>query len=223
MRLNRHVTPRDYPLSEGDTLLSTSDLKGCIVYVNDAFVRVSGFGREELDGNAHGVVRHPDMSRATFEDMWTTIRGGLPWSSLLQNGRKDGEHCWVRSSASPIGPDATVVGVLTVRTEASNEEKHAHETLYQRINAGARHLNVHCGCVVGVHGLVELGQDIQQASREHALGVGKVNSAVAPLEQMAQQNVTLLPRSAEFGGSLTQHALHLDEAVPAFQPQGQER
>jgi len=137
------------------------------VYVNDAFVRVSGFGREELDGNAHGVVRHPDMSRATFEDMWTTIRGGLPWSSLVQNGRKDGEHCWVRSSASPIGPDATVVGVLTVRTEASNEEKHAHETLYQRINAGARHLNVHCGCVVGVHGLVELGQDIQQASRDN--------------------------------------------------------
>lgn len=223
MRLNRHVTPRDYPLSEGDTPLSTTDLKGRIVYVNDAFISSSGFGREELYGNVHNVARHPDMPRAAFEDRCTTIGGGLPWPSLVQNGRTDVEHSWVRYSASPVGPDATVVGFLSVRTEASIEEKYAHETLYPRINSEGLRLNVHCGGVVGVHGLIELGQDIRQARREQALGMEKVNGAVAPLEQMAQQTVTLLPRSAEFGGSLTHNALHLDDAVSAFQPQGQER
>ncbi|KRB42209.1 PAS domain-containing methyl-accepting chemotaxis protein [Acidovorax sp. Root70] len=153
MRSNVYVTQRDYPLSEGDTLLSTTDLKGRIVYANDAFIKVSGFGREELYGKAHNVVRHPDMPAAAFEDMWATIRGGLPWSSLVKNRRKDGDHYWVRANASPIRQDGTVVGFLSVRTKASDDEIRTHETLYQRINAGARHLRVYRGFVVGVQGL----------------------------------------------------------------------
>lgn len=153
MRSHRHVTQRDYPLSEGDTLLSTTDLKGRIVYANDAFIKVSGFGREELYGKAHNVVRHPDMPPAAFEDMWATIRGGLPWSSLVKNRRKDGDHYWVRANASPIRQDGAVVGFLSVRTKAADEEIRAHEALYQRINAGARHLKVYRGVVLEVRGL----------------------------------------------------------------------
>ncbi|RQO79239.1 PAS domain-containing methyl-accepting chemotaxis protein [Acidovorax sp. FJL06] len=183
MRLNRHVTQRDYPLSEGDTLLSTTDLKGRIVYANDAFIKVSGFGRDELYGKAHNVVRHPDMPPAAFEDMWTTIRGGLPWSSLVKNRRKDGDHYWVRANASPIRQDGAVVGFLSVRTKASDEEIRAHETLYQRINAGARHLKVHRGLVVGVHGLAAWGARLRFVSlgaRLHgALGLLLLGGAVA--------------------------------------------
>jgi aerotaxis receptor len=152
MRSTDYVTQRDYPLSESDTLLSTTDLKGRIVYANDAFIKVSGFGREELYGKAHNLVRHPDMPAAAFEDMWSTIRGGLPWTALVKNRRKNGDHYWVRANASPIRHQGTVVGYLSVRTQALAEEILLHENLYRRIREGARELGVYRGAVVCAKG-----------------------------------------------------------------------
>ena len=74
--------------------------------------------------------------------------------------------------------------------------------------------------VESVHGLTALVQDIQHASREQALGVEQINGAVAQLEQMTQQNATLVRRSAELSGSLASQARHLDEAASVFQPKG---
>ena len=153
MRQNVPVTQREYPLADSDTLLSSTDLKGCIVYANDAFIQVSGFGREELYGKAHNVVRHPDMPPAAFKDMWDTMRRGLPWTALVKNRRKDGDHYWVRANASPIRHGGEVVGFLSVRTKASEEEVRLHEAFYRRINAGARDLRVYRGFVVGARGV----------------------------------------------------------------------
>ena len=153
MRQNVPVTQREYPLADSDTLLSSTDLKGRIVYANDAFIQVSGFGREELYGKAHNVVRHPDMPPAAFKDMWDMMRRGLPWTALVKNRRKDGDHYWVRANASPIRHGGEVVGFLSVRTKASEEEVRLYEAFYRRINAGARDLRVYRGFVVGARGV----------------------------------------------------------------------
>ena len=232
MRSNVYVTQRDYPLSEGDTLLSTTDLKGRIVYANDAFIQASGFGREELYGKAHNVVRHPDMPPAAFEDMWATIRGGLPWSSLVKNRRKDGDHYWVRANASPIRHAGAVVGFLSVRTKASEEEVRAHETLYQRINAGARHLKVHRGFVVGARGVaawrawlrfVPLGVRLQ-AALVALLAGGAVAMAVGASTQAATAGWWLAGLAAWSAlGAATAWWLHCGVAQPLRQVLAQAR
>ncbi|WP_280187883.1 methyl-accepting chemotaxis protein [Delftia sp. PS-11] len=148
MRRNEYVTQREYPLSEGDTLLSVTDLQGRIVYANDAFIRVSGFEASELYGQSHSIVRHPDMPSAAFADMWSTIKRGLPWSALVKNRRKDGDHYWVRANASPIRQGDAVVGYLSVRTRPEPAEVLQHAALYERLNAGSGSLGLYRGVPV---------------------------------------------------------------------------
>jgi len=76
MRINEPVTQREYALPAGRTLVSITDLKGRIACCNASFVAVSGFTRDELLGQPHNILRHPDMPEDAFGDMWATIQAG---------------------------------------------------------------------------------------------------------------------------------------------------
>lgn len=145
MRDNGYVSQREFPLSENDTLLSTTDLKGRITYANDSFIHCSGFAVDELYGKAHNLVRHPDMPPSAFADMWKTIGSGRPWTALVKNRRKDGDHYWVRANASPIRRGGEVVGYLSVRTKPEPEKVAEHEALYQRLRQGDKSLGLRRG------------------------------------------------------------------------------
>lgn len=73
MRNNLPVTQKEFVIPDGVTLVSTTDLKSHITYCNPAFIAVSGYDREELLGQPHNIVRHPDMPGEAFRDMWTTL------------------------------------------------------------------------------------------------------------------------------------------------------
>lgn len=83
MRVNLPVTGTEYELSADAALVSRTDLKGRITYVNPAFVEASGFGVAELMGKAHNIVRHPDVPPEAFTDLWRTLGQGLPWTGLI--------------------------------------------------------------------------------------------------------------------------------------------
>ncbi|MBN8505853.1 MAG: PAS domain-containing protein, partial [Burkholderiales bacterium] len=78
MRVNQPVSQREYSLPEGTTLLSTTDTQSHIRYANAAFISVSGFDRDELMGQPHNLVRHPDTPPEAFADMWATLKAGDP-------------------------------------------------------------------------------------------------------------------------------------------------
>lgn len=92
MRINLPVHDRQYPFPRGHTLVSTTDLKGRILYCNPMFIEVSGYAREELLGQPHNMIRHPDMPEQAYADMWQSIQGGRPWSAPIKNRRKDGSY-----------------------------------------------------------------------------------------------------------------------------------
>lgn len=83
MRENLPVTNEEYIVPEGMTLVSKTDLKGTITEINDAFEIASGFTREELLGQPHNLVRHPDIPPAVFKDLWRTIKRGGTWSQIV--------------------------------------------------------------------------------------------------------------------------------------------
>jgi aerotaxis receptor len=130
VRINQPVTQREYPFPSGQSLISVTDPKGRITYCNSAFVEVSGFTRDELIGQPHNLVRHPDMPAEAFRDMWETIASGLPWTGLVKNRRKDGDHYWVQANATPMRDGDRIVGFLSVRTEPTREAVQAVEQLY---------------------------------------------------------------------------------------------
>jgi aerotaxis receptor len=137
MRKNLPVTQNAYDFPADQTLISVTDLKGRITYCNANFVSVSGYTREELMGQPHNLVRHPDMPEEAFRDMWETIESGLPWTALVKNRRKNGDHYWVRANATPVRSGDRIVGFLSVRSKPGAEEVAAAETLYATMRAEA--------------------------------------------------------------------------------------
>jgi aerotaxis receptor len=130
MRNNQPVTGREYPFPQGKTVISYTNLKGQITRANDAFIQLSGFTKEELMGQPHNLVRHPDMPPEAFRDLWDTLKKGRPWSGLVKNRRKDGDHYWVRAYASPLADGS---GYVSVRVAASRQEIDAAERLYSQM------------------------------------------------------------------------------------------
>lgn len=149
MRINEPVTQREYLFADDATLMSTTDTQSCVTYANDAFVAVSGFSRDEIKGHPHNLVRHPDMPKEAFADMWATLKGGEPWTALVKNRRKDGDHYWVRANAVPVVREGRQVGYMSVRTKPGRDEIAAAEALYRDFREGkAGHRAFHKGLIV---------------------------------------------------------------------------
>jgi len=138
MRLNSPVTQKELPFPEGAVLISRTDEKGVIEYVNGAFVRISGFNEEELLGRAHNLVRHPDVPPAVFADMWRTLRKGRLWNGVVKNRAKSGDHYWVDANVTPIVRGDEIVGYTSVRTKPARADVEAAKAQFARINARGR-------------------------------------------------------------------------------------
>jgi aerotaxis receptor len=130
MRTNLPVTGREYVVHPDTILVSATDLESRITHCNRAFVEVSGYSPEELLGQHHNMVRHPEMPQEGFRDLWDSIEAGKPWTALVRNRRKNGDHYWVRANVTPILDGDRVTGYLSVRTIPSRAEVAATEPLY---------------------------------------------------------------------------------------------
>ena len=129
MRNNQPVTQREYALRKGSVLVSRTNAKGQIDYANDDFFAASGFAQEEILNQPHNIVRHPDMPVDAFRDLWETLKSGRPWSGMVKNRRKNGDHYWVRANVNPH----TNGGYRSVRVAPSKAEVSAAEGLYARM------------------------------------------------------------------------------------------
>ena len=126
----------EYVLDDEDVIITHTDLQSRITYANEAFVRSSGYPLEECMGRPQNLVRHPDMPKVAFRDLWRTIKTGRSWTGLVKNRRKNGGYYWVRANVSPIVEQGRRIGYLSVRVKPSAAEIQAAEALYRRINAG---------------------------------------------------------------------------------------
>jgi aerotaxis receptor len=149
LRTNLPVTGIEYPLQDGQSIVSKTDTKGRITYVNPTFIEVSGFTEEELLGKAHNIVRHPDMPPAAFSDLWQTLQAGEPWTGLVKNRRKNGDFYWVVANVVPIKEEGTTVGYMSVRTRPTRDQVERAQAIYQRLREGrADGLAIRRGAVV---------------------------------------------------------------------------
>lgn len=141
MRKNLPVTDNEKRFTEEQKLISTTDLQGNITHCNDVFVAVSGYSRDELIGQPHNLVRHPDMPEAAFKVMWEHLKANQPWMGLVKNRCKNGDHYWVNAYVTPITENGKTVGYESVRVCPKRQDVDRAERVYSAINKGNARLN----------------------------------------------------------------------------------
>ncbi len=100
----------------GRVIISETDTKGVIVYANRKFCEIACYTKDELIGQPHNIIRHPDMPKKAFEDLWRTIKNGSTWNGVVKNLRKDGLYYWVDTTITPnINDEEEIVGYSAVR------------------------------------------------------------------------------------------------------------
>lgn len=125
------VSERERPYPAGRLIISRTDLDGIITHCNEAFVEISGYERDELIGQPQSILRHPDMPKAPYDDLWRTLRAGNKWHGYIKNLCKDGSHYWVYATAVPNKRNGQVMGYTSVRREPSRKKIQEAMALYK--------------------------------------------------------------------------------------------
>jgi PAS domain S-box-containing protein len=120
-------------LDEYAFLVSETDEKGIIRFANNDFCQIAQFNIEELMGKPHNMVRHKDMPKAAFNDLWETVKKGNIWTGYVKNSTKDGGYYWVYATVYPFENHDGTKGYLSCRKKASKEEIDIHEKLYKKL------------------------------------------------------------------------------------------
>ncbi len=105
-------------LNKKDFIVSRTDLKGYIVYANDYFMEICGYGKDELMGVNHNIIRHPDMPKLIFKVLWDRIKAGEKVFAFVKNLRKDGKFYWVLAEVEPAKKGGEVIGYYSFRVRA---------------------------------------------------------------------------------------------------------
>ena len=133
---NANTANREVRLNNSDQLISSTDKRGVITYANPRFIEVSGYSEQELIGQNHNLVRHPDMPKAAFKEMWQKLEAGQSWRGIVKNRCKNGNFYWVDAFVSPLFEQGDLVGYQSVRVAPKAEYVSQAQKIYQRLNNG---------------------------------------------------------------------------------------
>jgi len=111
-------------------IVSRTDLQGIITHANETFCEISGYTEKELIGKSHNILRHPDMPKIIFTELWDRLKHDIPWSGAVKNLRKDKGFYWVWAEVSAIKKDGETVGYKSIRTHLSFEDKLNYQKKY---------------------------------------------------------------------------------------------
>jgi len=125
---------KEYVLKNDDFLVSQTNDKGVIIFANDDFCKIAGYKIEELVGKPHSIVRHRDMPKAAFKDLWTTVKKGDIWSGYVKNSTKSGGFYWVFATVFPKYDSKTKVrSYISCRRKPSAKEIQDAQNLYKTL------------------------------------------------------------------------------------------
>ena len=128
-----NIVDTEVPYPDGKLIVSRTDKKGIITHCNQSFVDMSGYTEDEIIGQPHSILRHPDMPAVAFQDLWDTMARGEKWHGYVKNLRKDGAYYWVYATAIPNIRNGETVGYTSVRRKPSRKQVESCIELYAKM------------------------------------------------------------------------------------------
>lgn len=126
----RTISEDEIVLDKMTMITSETDAKGIIVYANEDFCSICGYSKEEMIGRPHNMIRHPDMPKAAFADLWNTVRSGGIWNGIVKNRTKEGRFYWVNATVYPMQKNGQT-RYISVRRKPTDEEVETAAALYR--------------------------------------------------------------------------------------------
>ncbi len=133
-RRDQAIVNEEVFFDESEQLVSITDTRGIITYANDVFCKVAGYTQEELHRKNHNIVRHPDMPKAAFKDLWQQLEAGNHWQGVVKNLCKDGRYYWVNAYVTPVYENGVITAYQSVRIKPSPALKAKADAVYKAIN-----------------------------------------------------------------------------------------
>ena len=134
--VSERVTQNNIPVKPGTNILSVTNKDSQITYVNDDFVKYAGLTTEQLYGEYHNIIRHPDMPKAAFAELWKRLQSGKSWMGIVKNKSANGDHYWVDAFASPLVNAKGETEYQSVRVKASETVIARAQFVYHQLNQG---------------------------------------------------------------------------------------
>lgn len=136
MRNNQPVTGNEILMRDDMLIVSSTDDKGRIKFMNKDFLDIAGFTKEELINQPHNAIRHPDMPPEAFEDLWRDLKANKPWCGYVKNRTKSGDHYWVYANATPVIENGQTTGYISIRTKPARDVVKKVEEIYKKFREG---------------------------------------------------------------------------------------
>lgn len=143
MKQERIILDREYVFDDSKVIISKTDLKGRITFVSPDFAEISGYSEKELLGKPHNTVRHPDMPKLVFKELWDTIQRGEPWQGIIKNLRKNGEYYWVAATVIPIRKNGQIIEYMSIRKRPRKKDIEKAQKLYKKLLDGLQPSRAH--------------------------------------------------------------------------------
>jgi len=121
---------RETEVPEDELIISRTDLKGIITYANETFASISGYTPEELVGQPHNILRHPDMPKSAFRHLWETLKAGKAWEGYIKNRRKDDGYYWVYARVSGVYKDGKLIEYKSLRSHIPRNKRDEMQNVY---------------------------------------------------------------------------------------------
>ena len=168
-------TGREVKFADDEIIVTKTDLKGIITYANEVFIRVSGFPEDELIGQAHNLIRHPEMPRCIFKLFWDCLKNGQEIFAYVVNLTVDGGHYWVYAHVTP-SPDAMgkIVGYHSNRRTPYPDALEKIIPLYKTLLAEERkHTDPHVAVAASTALLQEVLDKVEMEYNEYIFSLSK--------------------------------------------------
>ena len=202
-----------------NVIASKTDLKGKITYASKKFCEVSGYTHKELIGENHNIVRHPDVKKEIFEDMWKTIEEDKLYKGEIKNRKKNGEHYWVYAVISPLyNKERKKIGYSAVRQDITDKKKiiELNNTLKEDVNREVNKNRQKDQQLMQQSRLAQMGEMISMIAHQWRQPLAAIGATSAAINLKARLNKLDREIALEYSSEISEYSKHLSETIDDF-------